>query len=81
MRNILSTLLLAALFVMMPEAVMAGTGKVKYTANMSGQVSYYGTAKKENYDVAVRLAGRDLKGLTVEKVSVPVPSRRLTCLT
>lgn len=73
MRNILSTLLLAALFVMMPEAVMAGTGKVKYTANMSGQVSYYGTAKKENYDVAVRLAGRDLKGLTVEKVSVPVP--------
>ena len=39
---------------------MAGTGKVAYTANMSGKVSDYGTGKKENYDVAVRLVGTRL---------------------
>jgi len=43
MRNIFSTLLLAASLALMPEAVMAGTGKVAYTANMSGKVSDYGT--------------------------------------
>lgn len=72
MRNIFSTLLLAASLALMPEAVMAGTGKVAYTANMSGKVSDYGTGKKENYDVAVRLVGKDLKGLKIEDISVPV---------
>ena len=70
MRNIFSTLLLAASLALMPEAVMAGTGKVAYTANMSGKVSDYGTGKKENYDVAVRLVGKDLKGLKIEDISV-----------
>ena len=62
---------LAMAFALLPGAAMAGDGKVACTANTSGTVKYFGSEKKENYDVAVMLTGKNLKGLKVESVSVP----------
>lgn len=62
---------LALAFALLPGAAMAGDGKVACTANTGGTVSYFGSEKKENYDVAVMLTGKNLKGLKVESVSVP----------
>ena len=62
---------LAMAFALLPGAAMAGDAKVACTANTSGTVKYFGSEKKENYDVAVMLTGKNLKGLKVESVSVP----------
>lgn len=62
---------LAMTFALLPGAAMAGDAKVACTANTSGTVKYFGSEKKENYDVAVMLTGKNLKGLKVESVSVP----------
>lgn len=62
---------LAMAFALLPGVAMAGDGKVACTANTSGTVKYFGSEKKENYDVAVMLTGKNLKGLKVESVSVP----------
>lgn len=62
---------LALALALLPGAAMAGDGKVACTANTSGTVKYFGSEKKENYDVAVMLTGKNLKGLKVESVSVP----------
>ncbi len=56
---------------LLPASAMADDGRVTYTANVSGDVSFLGTSKKENYDVAVRLIGKDLRGLKIESISVP----------
>ena len=66
---------LAMAFALLPGAAMAGDAKVACTANTSGTVKYFGSEKKENYDVAVMLTGKNLKGLKVESVSVPLLPR------
>ncbi|MDO4161079.1 MAG: hypothetical protein Q4D41_11535 [Prevotellaceae bacterium] len=47
-------------------------GEIIYSYNNGGSVYTYGTAKKENYDVAMHLTGADLAGTTITKVLIPI---------
>ena len=71
MKHTASTVLAALALALLPASAKADDGRVVCTANVSGQVSFIGTNKKENYDVAIRLTGSQLRGLKVESISVP----------
>ena len=45
-----------------------------YSFNFNGEdITFYGTGRKENYDVAVRLDAPALAGFCIKGISVPLP--------
>lgn len=65
-------MLLAATFTGYTVVASADNGKIVFSGNTgAGTVKYFGTQKKENYDVAVMLAGKNLKGKRIEAIRAP----------
>lgn len=74
MRNgkLLNVVLLATALVGGADAAYADDGKIVFSGNTGkGTLVYYGSKKKESYDVAVMLADKNLKGKKIEAVRAP----------
>lgn len=66
-------LLALTLLLLMPCNMMAEDIFTNFSyAKSNSKYSWYGTGKKENYDVAIRLYNKSLTGLTITKVSIPM---------
>lgn len=52
----------------------SGAAEMTYAFPGTETTSFTGTAKKENYDIAIRLSGRSFEGLAVSSMSVPLPA-------
>lgn len=73
--RLLNVMLLAAAFSGYTVSASAGDGKIVFSGNTgTGTVQYFGTQKKENYDVAVILADKGLKGKKIEAIRAPFGS-------
>lgn len=71
-KRLLSVMLLAATFSGYTITASADNGKVVFSGNTgAGTVKYFGTKKKESYDVAVILADKSLKGKKIESIRAP----------
>lgn len=65
-----STLLACA----MMSAALAPAAELEFSYNANGTEPYwYGTNKKENYDIAVRIENPGLAGSRITRISVPLP--------
>lgn len=74
-KSLLKSMLLVAALVGFSSPVHADNGKIVFTGNMSNsELQYFGTQKKENYDVAVMLADKNLKGKKIEAIRAPFKS-------
>lgn len=72
---ILNSILLVAALSGFCDSAYADNGKIVYSGNMgSSSLVAYGTQKMENYDVAVMLADKSLKGKKIEAIRAPFQS-------
>lgn len=68
----LKIMLLSAMLAGSSFTAYADNGTIIYSGNTGkGSVSYFGTSKKESYDVAILLADKNLKGKTIQSIRVP----------
>lgn len=62
-------------FAATPLSVSAADSEVVYTNDTGkGKAAWFGTSKKENYNVAMQLTGGSLVGMTVKTIRIPVES-------
>ena len=54
-------------------AAFAGYSSDSYADNGTKEVKYFGTNKKESFDVAMLLADKYAKGKKIETIKVPFP--------
>lgn len=52
----------------------SGAAEMTYAFPGTETTSFTGTAKKESYDIAIRISGRSFEGLAVSSMSVPLPA-------
>ena len=72
---LLKSMLLFAALAGFSSSAYADDGKIVFSGNMgTSQLQYFGTQKKENYDVAVMLADKNLKGKKIESIRAPFNS-------
>lgn len=71
LRTFALSLVMSLCGIMTANATELSDGEIIYSYNNTGSSVYYGTGKKENYDVAIHLTGADLIGTTVTKVILP----------
>lgn len=68
----LKSLLTAIVLSVAPTMAHADEGEAVFTRDTGAGTHYsFGTSKKENYDLAVMLAGSGIKGKTIKAVEVP----------
>ena len=74
--HILGAVALAAALTGFSAPAAADNGKIVFSGNRgdASGVKYFGTQKKENYDVAVILADRNLKGKKISAIRAPFHS-------
>lgn len=67
--------LLIALLAAVPQLLPAAAGEpYTFSYYQSGEeLSLFGTQKKENYNIAIKLPARGMQGVKVEKIVVPMP--------
>ncbi len=73
-KHFLGAFIMAAAFAGYTFNGYANDGLVTYSANTgTKEVKYFGTAKKESFDVAMLLADKYTKGKKIETIKVPFP--------
>lgn len=73
-KHFLGAFIMAAAFAGYTFNGYANDGLVTYSANTgTKEVKYFGTAKKESFDVAMLLADKYTKGKKIESIKVPFP--------
>ena len=73
-KHFLGAFIMAAAFAGYTFNGYADNGLVTYSANTgTKEVKYFGTAKKESFDVAMLLADKYTKGKKIETIKVPFP--------
>lgn len=73
-KHFLGAFIMAAAFAGYTFNGYADNGLVTYSANTgTKEVKYFGTAKKESFDVAMLLADKYTKGKKIESIKVPFP--------
>lgn len=73
-KQFLGAFIMAAAFAGYTFNGYADNGLVTYSANTgTKEVKYFGTAKKESFDVAMLLADKYTKGKKIETIKVPFP--------
>lgn len=73
-KHFLGAFIMAAAFAGYTFNGYANDGLVTYSANTgTKEVKYFGTAKKESFDVAMLLADKYAKGKKIETIKVPFP--------
>lgn len=73
-KHFLGTLIMAAAFAGYSSDSYADNGLITYSANNgTKEVKYFGTNKKESFDVAMLLADKYAKGKKIETIKVPFP--------
>lgn len=73
--RILGAVALTAALAGFSTPAAADNGKIVFSGNTGSQkIQYYGTQKKENYDVAVLLADKNLKGKKISAIRAPFAS-------
>lgn len=73
-KHFLGAFIMAAAFAGYTFTGYANDGLVTYSANTgTKEVKYFGTAKKESFDVAMLLADKYTKGKKIETIKVPFP--------
>lgn len=73
-KNFLGAFIMAAAFAGYTFNGYADNGLITYSANTgTKEVKYFGTLKKESYDVAMLLADKYAKGKKIESIKVPFP--------
>lgn len=73
--RILGAVALTAVLAGFSAPAAADNGKIVFSGNTGSQkIDYYGTQKKENYDVAVMLADKSLKGKKIASIRAPFSS-------
>lgn len=73
-KHFLGAFIMAAAFAGYTFNGYADNGLVTYSANTgTKEVKYFGTAKKESFDVAMLLADKYAKGKKIETIKVPFP--------
>lgn len=73
-KHFLGAFIMAAAFAGYTFNGYADDGLVTYSANTgTKEVKYFGTAKKESFDVAMLLADKYTKGKKIESIKVPFP--------
>lgn len=73
-KHFLGAFIMAAAFAGYTFNGYADDGLVTYSANTgTKEVKYFGTAKKESFDVAMLLADKYTKGKKIETIKVPFP--------
>ena len=73
-KHFLGAFIMAAAFAGYTFNGYADNGLITYSANTgTKEVKYFGTAKKESFDVAMLLADKYTKGKKIESIKVPFP--------
>lgn len=73
-KHFLGAFIMAAAFAGYTFNGYADNGLITYSANTgTKEVKYFGTAKKESFDVAMLLADKYTKGKKIETIKVPFP--------
>lgn len=73
-KHFLGAFIMAAAFAGYTFNGYANDGLITYSANTgTKEVKYFGTAKKESFDVAMLLADKYTKGKKIETIKVPFP--------
>lgn len=73
-KHFLGAIIMAAAFAGYSSDSYADNGLITYSANNgSKEVKYFGTNKKESFDVAMLLADKYAKGKKIETIKVPFP--------
>lgn len=73
-KHFLDAFIMAAAFAGYTFNGYANNGLITYSANTgTKEVKYFGTAKKESFDVAMLLADKYTKGKKIESIKVPFP--------
>lgn len=73
-KHFLGALIVAAAFAGYSSDSYADNGLITYSANNgTKEVKYFGTNKKESFDVAMLLADKYAKGKKIETIKVPFP--------
>ncbi len=73
-KHFLGALIMAAVFAGYSSDSYADNGLITYSANNgTKEVKYFGTNKKESFDVAMLLADKYAKGKKIETIKVPFP--------
>lgn len=73
-KHFIGAFIMAAAFAGYTFNGYANDGLVTYSANTgTKEVKYFGTAKKESFDVAMLLADKYTKGKKIESIKVPFP--------
>ena len=73
-KHFLGALIMAAAFAGYSSDSYADNGLITYSANNgTKEVKYFGTNKKESFDVAMLLADKYAKGKKIETIKVPFP--------
>lgn len=73
-KHFLGTFIIAAAFAGYTFNSYADNGLIKYSANTgTKEVKYFGSMKKESYDVAMLLTDKQAKGKKIESIKVPFP--------
>ncbi len=80
MKPLLPTVLL--LFSLATASRAQQTGNIVFSHDEgNGVMALFGTDKAENYDVAIHLSGKSMKGLTIKSVKIPVQTESVTNMT
>lgn len=73
-KHFLGAFIIAAAFAGYTFNSYADNGLIKYSANTgTKEVKYFGSMKKESYDVAMLLTDKQAKGKKIESIKVPFP--------
>lgn len=73
-KHFLAAFIIAAAFAGYTFNSYADNGLIKYSANTgTKEVKYFGSMKKESYDVAMLLTDKQAKGKKIESIKVPFP--------